>query len=439
MLTSPLILFEHETAELDWSDRDLNALERLNATTGAEILRATVRGRKRVLKAKHYVGVIRFGRHTVQVLPKIYRQSATSKPEDPARQATSNLLHLLAYAGHVSIREQEIAPLLQRNLDWFEILTHLFSTHLMRLWQLGPYRHYQTFQEWLPLLKGKWRISRQLRRPDRKHKFDVVYDEFTADTQLNRVLRFVVERLWTLTRDSQNRQRLDILRHWMDEVTLLPSVTVTDAGRITLSRLNQQYEPLLNLARLFLDDSSLQLAVGDRTTFAFVFDMNHLFEAFVINMIRRHRADVLPSALRTSDLLPRARGTVRYLACYESRRVFRLEPDLAVRVGDQFPVLLDTKYKALDAHHPHRNISQSDFYQMYAYAQRYRSRRVILLYPQTADMNDQVKALFPLIDSTDDIVVTTIDLRVDLSKQAEREQLIAELRAILERGVQDDN
>ena len=60
----------------------------------------------------------------------------------------------------------------------------------------------------------------------------------------------------------------------------------------------QRYEPLLNIARLFIEGSALQLAAGDVTAFAFVFDMNQLFEAFAVNFIRRHRYDILPVELR---------------------------------------------------------------------------------------------------------------------------------------------
>jgi hypothetical protein len=142
-----------------------------------------------------------------------------------------------------------------------------------------------------------WNCERQ--SSERRHKFAVAYDEFTADNALNRVFRFVIERLWHLTRDHGNRKLLGELRQWLDEVTLLPSVTVADAKPALLTRLNRRYEPLLNLARLFLENRTLQLAAGDLTTFAFVFDMNELFEAFVINFICRYRQEILSAALQT--------------------------------------------------------------------------------------------------------------------------------------------
>src|SRR4029434_1566849 len=96
-----------------------------------------------------------------------------------AKQATSNLLRMLAYAGEVPIREHQLAPLLRQTNDWFEILTRLFATHLREEWQRGAYRTYRTVEDDQPVLKGKWRITDQLRRPMRQHIFSVSYDEFT--------------------------------------------------------------------------------------------------------------------------------------------------------------------------------------------------------------------------------------------------------------------
>src|SRR4029077_7646320 len=123
----------------------------------------------------------------------------------------------------------------------------------------------------------------------RDHLFSVAYDEFTANIPLNRVFRFVVERLWGVTRDCNNRQILGELRQWLDEVTLLPALNARAASPALLTRLNRRLEPLLNLARLFLEGGVLQMAAGDLSSFAFVFDMNRVFEAFLVNFVRKYR------------------------------------------------------------------------------------------------------------------------------------------------------
>lgn len=431
MTTGTVTLFEHERVAFHWNDRDLAALERMRRAIGSEVLRATASGGRRVLQAAQHVGVVRLGGRTVQVLPKIHRAGAADR-EARQREATRNLLHMLSYAGRLPVSEHALAPLLRQGDDWFEILTRLFATHLSEEWQRGAHRHYQSVEDELPVLKGRWRVAEQLRRPERRHVFAVAYDEFTADNKLNRVFRYVVERLWRLTRDSGNRRLLGELRWWMDEVTTPAHVTAAEAAPSLLTRLNSRFAPLLNLARLFLEGGSLQLAAHDFTTFAFVFDMNKLFESFVVSFINRHRAEVLPDALRDCELLPQTRGATRYLARDErGRDTFQLIPDLAFRGAGRFPLLLDAKYKRLNPSDRNLGITPADLYQMHAYAHRYRSPRVLLLYPQTAEMPKYLHKRFTLEEGGGTIEAATIDLGVDLHSQDGKKRLAETLKKVL--------
>jgi 5-methylcytosine-specific restriction enzyme subunit McrC len=425
-----LTLFEHQTVPFTWSKPQLAALARLNQAQGDTLLRPVLgKNGGSALQSTQYVGVVRLGRETIQILPKIYRHEECG-PEEAAR----NLLHLLAVAADLPLREQALAPLLRRRADWFEILTGLFAAHLTDAWQRGIVRGYVACEDDAsPFLRGQWRQATQMRRPERRHRFCVTYDEFTPDNPLNRVLRFVVERLWTLTRDVDNRRALATLRAWMDEVTLLPAVSAAEATSVSLTRLHPSYAPLLTLARLFLDGGSLQLSGGSHESFAFVFDMNRLFESFVFGFLRRHRAALLPSSLADCTLLPQSTGAHRHLARHDGHPVFCLKPDLAFRAPDgAFPLLLDTKYKSLSpAERRPAGIAPSDMYQMHAYARRYACPRVLLLYPQTAGMTDPLRLSFDL-EGGGTVSAATLDLRVELGKREGVGQLIEEMKTILE-------
>ena len=429
-----ITLFEHEcTSGFRWTDRDLVALERLSRVAGAELLRPVVRGGVRELCAAQHLGVFRLGTRTVQVLPKIYQSGETTDAPQRAREATRNLLHLLQIAGDVPVREQGLASLLRRDMDWFEILTRLFAAHLREEWQRGPSRGYLLVEDDLPTLKGKWRITEQIRRPARDHQFAVAYDEFTADIPLNRVFRFVVERLWSATRDGENRQVLGELRQWLDEVTLLPAVPASAASATLLTRLNRRLEPLLNLARLFLEGGVMQMAAGDLSAFAFVFDMNRVFEAFVVNFVRRHRKAILPPDVWDCELLPQARGASRCLARVGGKPVFRLKPDLALRSGRTFPLVVDAKYKGLEPEVSGAGVAQGDFNQMFAYAHRYDCPRVVMLYPQTDDFPSAFTREFSLEGTHGKtVVVATVDIRLDLGSSQGRGKVVERLRQVVQ-------
>jgi 5-methylcytosine-specific restriction enzyme subunit McrC len=69
---------------------------------------------------------------------------------------------------------------------------------------------------------------------------------------------------------------------------------------------------------------------------------------------------------------------------------FRLRPDLLVRDTDRDLLVLDTKWKLLDALKSNETdkygLSQGDFYQLHAYGQSYLDGQgdVVLIYPRTA-------------------------------------------------------
>lgn len=428
---STLTLFEHETVPQELSAHQLTLLAQLQQRLGEKVLQPVYRTGSWYLRAGQYVGVVRLGPWTIQILPKIYKASDLSE-EARARTATANLLHMLAYAGILRVRESEVSDLLSRESDWFEILTYLFARHLHEEWQRGPTRSYQVQEDELPLLKGKWRLNEQFRRPERAHRFAVAYDEFTADIPLNRIFRFVVERLSRLTRSSLNARLLGILRETLDDVTLVPVATVEEADRIAFNRLNARYEPLRNLARLFLDGGALQTASGDTSLFAFVFDMNAVFEGFIAGFLQRHRATALPAELQQHTMRPQSRGRSLSLAQSEGEPYFRLKPDLLFHQGGANDLIVDTKYKRLDPSDRKLGISEADFYQMYAYAGRYQCPRVLMLYPQSAEVPATIRRQFDAqgaVNAT--ISAATIDIRRDLGRSFERAALATELCTIL--------
>jgi len=120
------------------------------------------------------------------------------------------------------------------------------------------------------------------------------------------------------------------------------------------------------------------------------------------------------------------------LAQRDHKPVFRLKPDLAFRDRNQFPLLLDAKYKLLNEADIKLGVSQSDFYQMHAYLYRYNCPRVLLLYPQTAALSEPLHTRFALEDSDKVIMAATVDLRVELGKREGRDDLIKEMTKIFQ-------
>jgi 5-methylcytosine-specific restriction enzyme subunit McrC len=239
----PITFFEHQArsyVELGWSTDDpvLEQIEQLNADSRCGLFHLGRHG----LRAQQFVGVMRAGGFTLQVLPKIDWMpdaNVDALAGSPAHQvavlsATQNLLHLLSYAQDLEIREQDIAPLLYQRANWFELLTRLFASNLHKLIQQGLEHAYVRVEEDLPILRGRWLLEHQfMRHPYVRHRFDVAYDEFSPDTFLNRIFAFVVRQMLPRTIDPGNRRLLVDLREWLEDAQVPAAITQADLDRST--------------------------------------------------------------------------------------------------------------------------------------------------------------------------------------------------------------
>jgi 5-methylcytosine-specific restriction enzyme subunit McrC len=123
---------------------------------------------------------------------------------------------------------------------------------------------------------------------------------------------------------------------------------------IQYTRLNQHYRPAVELAKLILRASSFELRHGSTKTSAFIMDMNHVFEDFVVIALRE------ALSLSEHSFAQGARGRRLYL---DERRRVSLEPDISWWKGDRCVFVGDVKYKELRAN----EVIHADLYQLLSY------------------------------------------------------------------------
>ncbi len=206
-----------------------------------------------------------------------------------------NLLVMLSVACDLPLRAQDTAYLHTESGSWLEILTRLFALELHRQYKTGVPHEYIHIEDRLPVIRGRWLVSEQVSRHSHDHsRFDVSYDEFSPDTLLNQTFALTVGILQRITQDATNRRLLLDLHDWLSECTPRLEMVPNYLSRIHFSRLNERFQPAYNLARLFWQQQLVQLSKGDYSVFAFVFDMNILFQDFVSKVMQRYEKRILP-------------------------------------------------------------------------------------------------------------------------------------------------
>jgi 5-methylcytosine-specific restriction enzyme subunit McrC len=347
---------------------------------------------RRHLQAQQYVGLIQLASHTFQLLPKIHGHG-----EDDLRY----LLALLDYTGALPLHSVDEADLQAASGSFFELWIRHFARTLNRLLRRQYRRTYVEIEERAPFVRGKLRVKdMQSGRDHLTGRYPCRYEQFTADHLLYQVLKFCNAMLRREARHPTTRALLEENTALMADVTYRP-VRPSDIDRIHLNRLNRDYEPMLQLCRLLLDNASLNLRAGRIAQLAFVFDMNRLFEAFIATILQRHKSQV---RINGQWPLEEVRVQCRLGKLFGA---FRMVVDIVLIDSAGHRILVDTKYKSLRESAHHAGLSQSDFYQMYAYATAgdVEYDHVILLYPEVDPLRRRYDT------SSVSLHVRTLDLR----------------------------
>ena len=147
----------------------------------------------------------------------------------------------------------------------------------------------------------------------------------------------------------------------------------------------RHYDAVMPWVGLFLLGHGLATFSGPHVSRALLFPMEEVFEDFVTAAVRRHQ----------QRFAVRAQGPMRHLATdIADRPAFRMKPDIALLERGQILFILDAKWKHLDPSERNRGVSQADAYQLFAYGRTYGCRRVVLVYPMTAEFRETVRFRF---------------------------------------------
>lgn len=214
----------------------------------------------------------------------------------------------------------------------------------------GVLRSYRAHQERLVALRGRIDVPAQVARAGLAVPVACRYDDYTPDVAENRYLRAAVRLALRVPQvAAEDRRRLLGQLVALEDVSDV-TVRADDLDRITITRLNEYYEPALRLAHLLLANLTLVDQRGAATASSFLVDMNKLFERFVTARLRRALRGRLD--LRAEPPVHLAHGGQ-----------VRMKPDLELRRNGQAVYVGDVKYKLTTT----ARARNADYYQLLAY------------------------------------------------------------------------
>lgn len=236
-----------------------------------------------------------------------------------------------------------------------ELIVRWFAHQLQRALGRGLLHGYRSREESLAVVRGRWRIDDQIRQwYGRYPPLEVTYAEFTEDIEENRLIKAALARLRRMpVRSPKARQML----HHYDAQLAPVQLVEYDPRRlpdILYTRLNEHYRPAVELAKLVLRSISFELHRGSLAVSSFLFDMNAVFETFVVTALR--------DALRLSHSQWPPNAQARELWLDEAGRI-KLKPDISWWESGRCVFVGDVKYKRVKA----EGVLYPDLYQLLAY------------------------------------------------------------------------
>lgn len=322
------------------------------------------------LRSNKYVGVIHFAGHRINLLPKLFFDIEREHLQSDVQAIHSHILWWLSYCRKIRFPNYHTS-LGDHKSDFFEVLIYLFSKYARELLSSVVHQQYEACEEELLNIKG--RINTQAYITDNLskanwHKVHCIYDTFTVDNTFNRVIKYVSKMLRNVTSVEENKKYLEEIIFILDEVNDVV-VTADDCLGIRFNPMLVNFETVRDYCHLFLRNCTSFNYKDDLKLFAFLLPMEYVFEDFVFGFIEKEIPEIKAKSQPISITL-------------DQERNFTLRPDLCLETPYQ-KIIVDTKYKIIyaDENDPKNGISQTDLYQMLAYAVRFKLTDIMLVYP----------------------------------------------------------
>ncbi len=321
--------------------------------------------------ATSWVGVVQLTGFEVRVVPKLVGEDL-------------RLLEMLEFTDGIEAlsRVPGVQKLLSEESHLFDLIASMFVQEAERVLRAGLLADYVEEESELPVLRGRLLADRQvLERFGRVDRLLCRFDERKQNVVENQLLAAALDACARYSYHLPIRRRARELGYMFREVCDSTGLDVDTARQSVLyDRLNEHYKPAHDLGWLVLGRLGVDslFVKGSTRVFAFMLDMNLLFERFVARILGQVLTD-------TSYELQYQRPDRSVIIHAGSNKPYaRVIPDFVVRdkITRARRFALDAKYKLYDD----LRVAAHDIYQSFVYAHAYASEddtvpRAALVYP----------------------------------------------------------
>ncbi len=370
----PLRMFEHQTlkvGEQGFTAHHLKRLERFHDS----FRRANDDKRCPYFELAHngvrfsqHVGVLQMGDLQIEVLPK-----ADKAHDENFWQA--RLFDMLRVSGDIPVRESHSSSLRIRHNSVLEFYFALFVNELTSLMRRGLIKRYRQIEGNRFALKGQLMFAQHVRQNlVHRERFYVRHTTYDTQHQHHQLLYKALRLIQRLNRNPLLDSAIGgLLLDFPEQGDL--SVTAATFERLPTGRKTAPYTTAMQIARLILLNFHPDVQQGREDILALMFDMNRLWESFVLVSLQQQLGKGYRVVRTPRKLFWKSRTEAKKLQKW-------IEPDILLQSRiDKSALLLDTKWKMPDDNKP----GNADLFQLYAYHHFFQAKKVALVYPSASN------------------------------------------------------
>lgn len=304
-----------------------------------------------------YVGVLQVGSTIIEILPKA----------DKSRDANvwqNILINMIRSVWGFSVKESGSSNLKLKHNSVLDLYFELFVFELESLIHSGLIKKYIRQEQNAKALKGKLSFSKHIQQNIiHKERFYIETTVYTVNHKLHQIIYAALVLLQKLNRNSVLASRIgNLLLNFPEQERIKINSKTFDT--ITYDRKSKAYKTIIDIAELILLNYHPDISKGRRQILALMFDMNALWEQFVLGLLRKSLKDYKVS------------GQITKRFWKGNSLSSNMRPDIVLH-GDNITMVIDTKWKNLNGKSP----SPDDLRQMFVYHEYFEANKVVLLYP----------------------------------------------------------
>lgn len=315
------------------------------------------------IETTSWVGVIKYKNTHFQILPKLICNNGDKE------NILKNLIYMLSYTKKLDIKTSNEARLSTAKNPFIEILIREYAKSLFEcLKRLTPNKYVRE-EDNLSYLKGKIKFTENIRHnSSNQAKFYCEYDEFSENNILNQLFLFVSTCLYNISNDSNNKKTLKFIMNYYSDIKLV-RFDKFNAEKIKLSRNQELFKKPFNLAKMFVEKTSVDLSKNKFENITLIWDMNKLFEEFIFEIMKKNESEF--------GWTFTAQKGKRLLAGDDNKKRNTYVDIFAEKGKDK--IILDTKYKKFVSSD---DFSNADVFQVSTYCLLHNADKAVLIYPR---------------------------------------------------------